>query len=106
MKSNAQRYRTPAWPPSIARFRTFTGSRNYATGSLVFKFQPRRADLDLAASRPPRTRACMLALEEVDQLDLLLFEVCSRSPVAFLGGHPDRQKYLTKSNSAWTGDAS
>jgi hypothetical protein len=72
----------------------------------LFHFEVTRVDLDKgrAADRvpgdPPRY---LLALEEVDQLIPVLFEVCDRNPKPFLLGKlpgPDHQKFLLQANPA------
>ncbi len=73
----------------------------------LFHFVLTRGELDWCRAvdqvpgQPPRY---LLALEEVDRLVLLLFDVCSRVPKVFLKGRlpdPGRQQYLAKSNPAW-----
>ncbi len=57
--------------------------------------------VDQVPGQPPRY---LLALEEVDQLVLLLFEICSRNADVFLRGrlpNPELEKYLSRANSAW-----
>jgi len=79
---------------------------------MIFHFEVTRADLeqsrryDRSPSNLPRYE---FALEEVDQLVSLLFEVCSLNPDVFLRGHlptPDRDRYLRHGrhgNAASTG---
>jgi hypothetical protein len=71
---------------------------------MFFHFTMTRADLeqfratDRSPSNVPRYE---LALEEVDQLVALLFEVCSLTPSVFLRGHlpsADRDRYLARGN--------
>jgi hypothetical protein len=71
-----------------------------------FHFEVTRADLDRSRGahkvpgNPPRY---LLALEEVDQLVPILFEVCSRNARVFLLGrlpNPDHRKFLLRVNPA------
>jgi hypothetical protein len=72
----------------------------------LFHFEVTRVDLDRSRAadkvpgNPPRY---LLALEEVDQLVPVLFDVCGLNPRAFLLGKlssPDHRKFLLQANPA------
>jgi hypothetical protein len=72
----------------------------------LFHFEVTRVDLDKSRAvdkvpgNPPRY---LLALEEVDRLVSVLFEVCDRNPKPFLLGKlpsPDHEKFLLRANPA------
>ena len=76
----------------------------FATKGATWGFAPTRADVDRnrqVTTTPRPLPRYELALEEVDRLVLLLFEICDRNPKAFLQGGEDWTKYLTMGNSAW-----
>lgn len=90
----------------IDRFELIRYPEEIVEKGMHFHFPVTRRELNRSSHHQYNLPRYQFALEEVDGLVALLFEVCGLDPRDFLRGHfqmsADRERYLSRQNVAWS----